>query len=176
MIPHMDTSRLKFNRCIPVIMAIEGGLVHNTADPKGLTKYGISQRSYPELDIAHLAQADAEDIYFRDFWTYIKCGELPDGLDLSVLDFGINAGPLNAEITMQRLVGIVQYQPIGPETLHAIATCGISNKALVDRYAQARMRFYQYLQSWRTFGSGWTSRVERIRTASLAMVVDPCVP
>jgi hypothetical protein len=52
MIPHMDTSRAQFNRCIPVILAAEGGLVHHTADPGGLTKYGISQRSYPALDIA----------------------------------------------------------------------------------------------------------------------------
>ena len=41
-----------FQHCIELILAEEGGLAHYRRDPGRLTKYGISQRSYPELNIA----------------------------------------------------------------------------------------------------------------------------
>ncbi len=50
----METSRSSFNRCIPLILAAECGLIHHARDPSGLTKYGISQRAYHDLVIAHL--------------------------------------------------------------------------------------------------------------------------
>jgi len=37
-------------------------------DAGGGTKFGISKRSYPLLDIAHLTRDDAVKIYYRDFW------------------------------------------------------------------------------------------------------------
>jgi hypothetical protein len=51
-------------------LTLEGGL--NKNDPVGgLTKYGISQRSYPKLDIANLTPADAAAIYKKDYWDKI---------------------------------------------------------------------------------------------------------
>ena len=44
------------------------GLVNDPSDPGGLTKFGISQKSYPDLNIASLTRDDARDIYYRDFW------------------------------------------------------------------------------------------------------------
>ena len=49
-----------FHRCIDPILAEEGGLSNHPDDPGGLTKYGISQRSYPTLNIATLTLANAE--------------------------------------------------------------------------------------------------------------------
>ena len=43
-----------FDHCITAILTEEGGLVNHSRDPGGLTKYGISQRSYPNLDIQSL--------------------------------------------------------------------------------------------------------------------------
>ncbi|MFZ4792237.1 MAG: glycosyl hydrolase 108 family protein [Candidatus Competibacteraceae bacterium] len=41
-----------FHRCIDPILAEEGGLSNHPDDPGRLTKYGISQRSYPTLGVA----------------------------------------------------------------------------------------------------------------------------
>ncbi|MBK8754113.1 MAG: hypothetical protein IPL99_21800 [Candidatus Competibacteraceae bacterium] len=57
-----------FKRCITPILAEEGRLSNDPHDPGGLTKYGISHRSYPNLNIAGLTLADAEGIYHRDYW------------------------------------------------------------------------------------------------------------
>ena len=46
----------------------EGGYVNDPDDPGGETKYGISKRSYPTLDIRDLTKDQAIAIYYRDFW------------------------------------------------------------------------------------------------------------
>ena len=43
-----------FPDCISHVLAAEGGLVNDPQDPGGVTKFGISQRSYPALDIREL--------------------------------------------------------------------------------------------------------------------------
>lgn len=57
-----------FKKAIESLLELEGGYSDHPEDPGGKTKYGISQRSYPELDIENLALEDAIQIYKRDFW------------------------------------------------------------------------------------------------------------
>lgn len=73
-----------FHRCLQIILAEEGGLVNHPRDPGKLTNFGISQRGYPDLDIAHLTREQAIAIYRRDYWNPIKGDDLPAGLDLLI--------------------------------------------------------------------------------------------
>lgn len=50
------------------IIKIEGELSNDKNDKGGLTKYGISQRSYPHLDIVNLTLEQALNIYENDYW------------------------------------------------------------------------------------------------------------
>ena len=59
-----------FHDCIAHVLAAEGGLVNDPKDPGGVTKFGISQRSYPALDIRALTLDDAKTIYQRDYWAH----------------------------------------------------------------------------------------------------------
>ena len=61
----------------PGCSADEGGYVDNPADPGGETKFGISKREYPDLEIATLTRADAVAIYYRDWWQRYRYSELP---------------------------------------------------------------------------------------------------
>jgi lysozyme family protein len=61
-------------------------------DPGGLTKYGISQKAYPRLDIAGLTMADAIDIYKRDYWERCNCDMLTYPLDIAVFNFAVTSG------------------------------------------------------------------------------------
>lgn len=45
----------------------EGGYVNQESDPGGETKYGITKRFYPTLDIADLTIDDAVEIYEREY-------------------------------------------------------------------------------------------------------------
>jgi len=40
-----------FDQAVEVILKHEGGLADNPNDPGGITNFGISKRSYPELSI-----------------------------------------------------------------------------------------------------------------------------
>ena len=72
----------------------EGGLVNDPDDPGGKTKYGISQRSYPDVDIASLTLRDAQEIYYKDFWVKQSCHLMLDTPDIAIelFDTSVNTG------------------------------------------------------------------------------------
>ena len=107
-----------FTRCIDVILAEEGGLSHHRRDPGGLTKFGISSRAYPQLDIARLTRDQAVSIYRADYWTPIRGDDLPPGLDLLVFDTAVNMGVITAAMLLQDALGVTMDGVIGPITLN----------------------------------------------------------
>ena len=66
-----------FPDCIAHVLAAEGGLVNDPQDPGGVTKFGISQRAYPALDIRALSLDDAKAIYQRDNWARSRASASP---------------------------------------------------------------------------------------------------
>ena len=156
-----------FPDCIAHVLAAEGGLVNDPKDPGGVTKFGISQRSYPALDIRALSLDEAKAIYQRDYWAQIQGEALPAGLDLLVLDHAVNAGPARAVRLLQHLVGVPEDGLMGPVTLAGVAIADPQD--LIARYSELRLDFYRDLPTWRHFGAGWSRRVHRARRAALAM-------
>ena len=69
-----------FTRCIRHILNEEGGYVNHAKDPGGETKYGISKRAYPHLDINNLTLDEAEAIYRLDYWEPVQGHSWPDVL------------------------------------------------------------------------------------------------
>jgi lysozyme family protein len=57
-----------FNAAFRELIGEEGGYVFNPADPGGETKFGITKRTYPALNIKDLDLGTAKAIYYRDFW------------------------------------------------------------------------------------------------------------
>ena len=55
-----------FIKSFEEIIGIEGGYVNDPKDKGGETKYGISKRSYPHLDIKNLTLNEAEYIYYNE--------------------------------------------------------------------------------------------------------------
>ena len=156
-----------FPDCIAHVLAAEGGLVNDPQDPGGVTKFGISQRSYPALDIRALSLDDAKAIYQRDYWAPIQGEALPAGLDLLLLDHAVNAGPARAVRLLQHLVGVPEDGLMGPVTLAGVAIADPQD--LIARYSELRLDYYRDLPTWRHFGAGWSRRVHRARRAALAM-------
>ena len=73
-------------------LGFEGG---ETTDSGGKTKYGISQKAYPNLDISKLTKDDAARLYKKDYWDKIQGDRLakldPDLADV-MLDTAVNHG------------------------------------------------------------------------------------
>jgi len=64
---------------VPHVLKREGGYVDDPTDRGGETKYGISKRSYPQLDIKNLTLEQALEIYRKDYWKPSRVEKLPDG-------------------------------------------------------------------------------------------------
>lgn len=104
----------EFSVAIQVVLANEGGYVNDPADLGGETNFGISKRSYPDLDIRNLTREGAEAIYQRDFWKYD--GVQSQDLATKVLDTCVNLGQTGGMILCQKAAQISADGKYGPET------------------------------------------------------------
>ena len=89
----------KFKTALAFVIEHEGGDVYtvNPADPGGATRYGISKKAYPDLDIAHLTLAKASEIYYRDFWSRCHVDDYDYPIALAVFDSAVNCGVSKAQ-------------------------------------------------------------------------------
>jgi lysozyme family protein len=85
-----------FDAAFLLVVGAEGGYVNNSIDPGGETKYGISRRAYPDLNIAALTIDDAKEIYRRDYWAPLGLDAKPWGTALLKFDAAVNQGPVYA--------------------------------------------------------------------------------
>lgn len=58
----------KFEKAFGYMIENEGGYVFDKNDPGDETKFGISKKSYPHLNIKALTLEDAKKIYYEDYW------------------------------------------------------------------------------------------------------------
>ncbi|MDR3151249.1 MAG: hypothetical protein LBT67_00155 [Holosporaceae bacterium] len=116
----------KFLKAFDYVMYHEGGYVNDKADPGGETKFGISKRSYPHLDIKNLTRDQARKIYFCDFWMKAKCEQIDnDDIATKFFDLCVNMGIPQAVRLIQRALRsagqtVADDGIIGPVTLQAI--------------------------------------------------------
>ena len=145
-----------FNLAIPVVLANEGGLVDNTADPGGLTNFGISQRSYPNVDIRNLTRDAAAAIYQRDFWHYDAVES--QLMATKIFDMAVNMGHTAIRI-LQACLRITEDGVWGPGTCAAVNAAGNN---LINDYRLALGRHYQNIvlanPAMAQFLKGWLRR------------------
>lgn len=152
---------INFEKCFEFIKQWEGGYVNDPDDLGGETKYGITKRRYPSLDIKNLTLSKAKEIYYNDFWKLAKCDDLPEPLRLLHFDCAVNQGPKTAARMLQMAIGkdeVIVDGVIGPITLaHAEYTTP-------DAYAFYRALRYMEVIGARPvnakFANGWKNRLE----------------
>lgn len=81
-----------FEEAVAKVLKHEGGYVNDPDDPGGETKYGISKRAYPNVDIKNLTEAQAKAIYKRDYWDAIGADQLPANVRYAAFDTAVNMG------------------------------------------------------------------------------------
>jgi lysozyme family protein len=156
----------KFLKAFDYVMLHEGGYVNDSTDPGGETRYGISKRSYSNLNIKDLTLDQAREIYHRDFWIKAKCENIDDeNIAIKFFDLSVNMGIGQAVKLIQRALRatgeqVVEDSVIGPITLAAI------NKAdptdLLSALKSEAAGFYRLIAqanpSQQKFIEGWLSR------------------
>ena len=163
----------EFNGAVERTLKFEGILSNDKYDSGGLTKYGISKRAYPKLDIAKLTVEDAKNIYERDYWKACKCDEISSqAIAEQLFDIAVNCGNYGAVKLIQRAVNAINMQKgikvdgkIGRETLGAIAKC--DEKTLNNQLVDLRVAFYKEIvnrnATQEKFLKGWLIRAEKFR-------------
>ena len=148
---------MDFDRAFDRLMGHEGGYVAHLADPGGETQWGISKRTYPDVDIKALTREAAKAIYRSDFWDRIHADKLDDGVAFQVFDFAVNSGIETAVRKLQAALGVADDGYWGP--ISQAAAESTSESDLIMRFAAERLLFYAKLSTWPVFGRGWSRRI-----------------
>lgn len=170
-----------FELAIVKTLAREGGskYTETPGDTGGATKFGISQRAYPHLNIKTLTETEAKAIYKRDYWDRVMGGGInSQPIAESIFDFAVNAGVSTsikiAQKTVNRVLpGALDVDgAIGPRTLAALNHCSEftnSQELFLSVFALEKIQRYadicnknreqsKFLLGWvnRTLGELWT--------------------
>lgn len=146
-----------FRLLIDRILGHEGGYVNDPADPGGETKWGISKRSYPHLNIAALSREEAIEIYHKDFWLPLKADRFHDGVAFQLLDSAVNSGITQSIRFLQRALGVADDGIFGPVSLKASQEQSESDQIML--FTAERIEFMTKLKNWPNHGKGWMRRI-----------------
>jgi hypothetical protein len=163
-VPATSTSQsgytFDFNSFFEFLMEWEWRYYENDpADPGGATKFGIDQRSHPNVNIRALTEADAKAIYWQE-WNAQDVGEFPCPLRQVYFNYCVNTGQGRAVKLVQKALGITQDGGLGLTTKAAIANCEPKKTALA--MIDAADDFYRSLNKPK-FLKGWLNRNHALR-------------
>jgi lysozyme family protein len=163
----------RFLKIVDNLLITEGGFVDDPRDPGGETRFEISRRSYPALDIKNLTRDAAIEIYYQDFWTMYSYDKIKDDrIAEKVFSLCVNMGPSAANNILQIAVNEAYLQMkrqgwegfasihvdgiIGPETLSAINQFSWPD-IILDKYRVRAARYYLSLNK-KQYERGWIAR------------------
>lgn len=142
------------------LLVVEGGYVNDPNDPGGETKYGISKRSYPHVDIKNLTKDDAKKIFVENYFNpyfglfgrlNTECIEYyeqdkehyEDGADFSsAILFYVQFFGFLYNSTPQQTIKVLQktfndydtFTGIGGEMLVVDGVCGVRTRGAANAY------------------------------------------
>ena len=146
-----------------------GGAISNRATDKGgLTRWGISKRAHPDVDVVNLTRDGAIAIYREKYFDAARIAELPRVLAKLVFDAAVNHGVASAGFMLQmaynaKASGNDKLKPdgvIGDKTIAAIAELSPLNVLrLLMLFCAERMKRYGSDATWQSNGNGWSNRL-----------------
>lgn len=151
-----------FNKSIDKVLINEGGYVNDPSDRGGETKFGISKRAYPNVDIKNLTAEQAKEIYKKDYWDKVKGDDISsEFVAYEIFDTAVNMGVRTASKIAQVVCEAHPDGFIGENTLKALN--GVDEELFVAKFKLAKIARYAYLVKTRPankkFLYGWINRV-----------------
>lgn len=152
---------MNFEQSIKILMSpmIEGGYANVKRDRGGETKYGISKKRFPNVDIKNLTVPEAEALYRENFWDEMRLDEFPSALRYPMLDTGTLFGPTQAIMWLQGAIGTLVDGRLGPKTMAKLAECDLKETYRIIFVQRARRHAEQDEAQLETFGNGWYARL-----------------
>lgn len=165
----------------------EGGYGWDRADTGGPTKYGITcwdlaehmgQKMTSMATWAPIVRAmtleTAEQIYAVKYAASIRYNDLPAGIDVEMMDYGVNSGVSRPIRVVRAILGVPGGAKMDQALLDAIKKADV--RKLVEQISAERLHFMHAIRNgsaWATFGGGWGSRVADLKAYALHLVAAP---
>ena len=134
-----------FDAAFSLVIGEEGGYTFDASDPGGETKYGLSKRANPSIDIKNLTLDQAKAIYRQKYW--------PTGADtwpwceaLLCFDTAVNGGNWSRWHSM---------------------LSGQAPEDFVTNFQAEHNIFLASLPTWPIYGRGWSRRLLRMAIEAL---------
>ena len=164
-----------WDACFAMVLKHEGGFVNHPKDPGGMTNLGVTRtnwelylnRDVTEAEMRALTPEMVKPFYKKNYWDRIRGDELPSGVDYAAYDLAVNSGTGRAAKYLQQIAGVTVDGVIGPQSLKAIQKCDAED--VVDEICNMRMTFLKNLNTFDTFGKGWTIRVNDVKAKATEM-------
>lgn len=141
-----------------------------TSDTGGLTRWGISQKTYKTLDIRNLSLEKAIEIYKKDYFSKMRLERVKDQeVADAIFDYGVNAGINRAMVTAREAAIICMS---GFKSASYIAEANIydlinaSNvKIFLETFVDLRKKYYISLATrnatkYEKYLKGWLRRAD----------------
>lgn len=160
-----------FEEAVEIVLKHEGGYVNDPKDPGGETKYGISKRAFPMIDIKALTVENAKELYRVNYWNKINGDQLTNQmLAANIFDFAVNAGIVQSVKTIQRVLNIQADGICGKDTIAAINNFP-NPKILNEQFAVKRFEYYKEIiqknPGLSVFLKGWKARCSHFITEGI---------
>jgi lysozyme family protein len=159
-----------FGRAVLRVLHAEQGYVNDPDDYGGETKYGISKKQYPALDIKTLTVDQAKNIYKRDYWDKLSLDRLHDqAVAEEIFDTAVNMGWRTAARFVQEAINLLTESDLavdgalGERTIAAVNSCrypGALLKVLNGLQLGTYIRIVRNDPSQKKFFRGWLNRVK----------------
>jgi lysozyme family protein len=161
-----------FEYAVNLTFSYEGFLSDHPDDSGGLTKYGITQRDHPGVDIANLTKAQAKEIYYRKYWLGHRIQLLPDKyVAAEVFDTCVNTGTRGVRILQEAcnlfgrkisIDGVIGTKETGPAVSAIVARYRIHFLYCLNGL---QFEFYHSLylakpEKYGSFFKGWMKRLD----------------
>lgn len=162
-----------YDEAFEELIGIEGGYVNDPTDRGGETKYGISKKAFPHIDIRALTLSDAKHIYKKHYWDKLNLDNLDDApIQKELFDTAVNMGVGIASKMLQEALNLMNRNglnfsdltvdgAIGPRTMEAYRR--VDKKILLK--VLNGLQFMRYVKivrrnpSQERFFNGWMLRV-----------------
>ena len=159
----------KFERAFSYVLQNEGVYANDHDDPGGATKYGISQRAYPALNISALTLEEAQKIYFFDYWRKGKFEQISDeNIATQLFDLSVNLGIRAMTIILQRALRSVGINVIEDGLFGSQTLSGLNNanpKILLPAIKSEAAGYYRLIAAknpqQQKFLKGWLNRTDK---------------
>jgi LysM repeat protein len=174
-----------FDAIVQATLSHEGGSKLNTRDGE-YSKYGVTKKWNPEVDVENLTEEGAKKVYRKKYWEKPHIDDLEDesaNVAAKVFDMGVNLGQKPAILILQKTLKDAGYNVdvdgvIGPQTEEALKNAVDSNgdQGILSALSARQMDYYKTMPEKLEANPGWVDRASYTPNLTPQLRIHPYGP